>query len=179
MVRGGVGKSPHSPYPPDLAEDTAPVGDFGDVVDGEVENVDWANRHRPGFVAHRAELRRSRLTGAELAEARLTDATFLGCRLDLVGLRRASLERVVFRDCRMAECDLYEATLMDVLFERCELREATFTATRIQRVELRGCDLAGLRGVEALRGVRMPWNDILENAPLFAAALGIEVVEEQ
>jgi hypothetical protein len=47
----------------------------------------------------------------------------------------------------------------------------------MRRVELRGCDLAGLRGVEALQGARMPWNDVLENAPLFANALGIEIVE--
>ena len=32
-------------------------------------------------------------------------------------------------------------------------------------------------GVEALRGARMPWNDVLENAPLFANALGIEIIE--
>jgi hypothetical protein len=46
-----------------------------------------------------------------------------------------------------------------------------------QRVELRGCDLTGLRGAEALRGVRMPWNDVLENAPLFASVVGIEIVD--
>ena len=94
-----------------------------------------------------------------------------------MGLRLAKLERVVFRDCRMGECDFYEAKLKDVLFERCELREATFTNMRIQRVELRGCDLAGLNGVEALRTARMPWTDILENAALFATAVGIEIVD--
>jgi uncharacterized protein YjbI with pentapeptide repeats len=172
-----LGKPPQSPYPPDLAEGATPVEDFGDLTDAEVENVDWANRRAPGLVAHRVELRHTRLTGAELAEARLTDVTFLDCRLDLVGFRIASLERVVFRDCRMAECDFYEASLEDVLFDGCELHEATFTSAKIKRVELRRCDLAGLRGVEALRGARLPWNDVLENAPLFATALGIEIIE--
>jgi hypothetical protein len=79
------------------------------------------------MVARRVELRRCRLTGAELAEAVLSDVTFVECRLDLVGLRIAKLERVVFRDCRMAECDFYEASLTDVLFEHCELREGTPT----------------------------------------------------
>ena len=46
-----------------------------------------------------------------------------------------------------------------------------------ERVELRGCDLAGVRGAEALRGARMTWNDVIENAALFATALGIEVVD--
>jgi len=89
----------------------------------------------------------------------------------------ATLERVVFRDCRMAECDFYESSLTDVLFERCELREATFSGARMKRVEIRGCDLAGLQGVEALRGARLRWSDVLEIAPLLATALGLEIVD--
>lgn len=151
--------------------------ELGDLVDAVASDLDWANRQARGFVARRVELRRCRLTGTELTEATLSDVTFAGCRLDLAGLRMAKLERVVFRDCRMAECDLFEASLTDVLFERCELREATLSGARLRRVELRGCHLAGLRGVEALRGARMPWNDVLENAPLFATALGLEIVD--
>jgi uncharacterized protein YjbI with pentapeptide repeats len=77
----------------------------------------------------------------------------------------------------MDECDFYEASFTDVLFEQCGLQQATFTGVQVKRVELRGCDLGGLRGVEALRGARMPWNDVLECAPLFAAALGLEIVD--
>lgn len=172
-----VGKSPISPYPPDLPDDPPPVVDFGDLADAVAADLDWANEQLRGLSLRRVELRLCRLTGSELAEASLDDVTFADCRLDLVGLRRAKLERVVFRDCRMEECDLYEATLIDVLFERCELRRATLTKARLKRVELRGCDLAGLEGVEALRGARLPWNDVLENGPLFAAALGIEIVD--
>jgi uncharacterized protein YjbI with pentapeptide repeats len=83
----------------------------------------------------------------------------------------------VFSDCRLEELDLYGAQLQDVLFERCVLREATISNVKAKRVELRGCDLTGLRGAEALRGIRMPWNDVLENAPLFAGAVGIEIVD--
>ena len=173
-----MGKPPHSPYPPDLDDDPAlPGGEFGDLVDTVVENVDWANHRSPRWQARRVQLRRCRLTGAELGEAALSDVTFEECRLDLVGLRLAKLERVVFRDCRMGECDFYEASLKDILFERCELRQANFTSVKIQRVELRGCGLAGLGGVEALRTVRMPWDDVLENAALFASALGLEIVD--
>jgi uncharacterized protein YjbI with pentapeptide repeats len=173
-----VGKPPVLPYPPDTADDPEPVADLVDLADAVASDRDWANVRARGLVLRRVELRRCRLTGAELAEASLSDATFVECRLDLVGLRIAKLERVVFRDCRMSECDLYESALTDVLFERCELQEATFTGARLERVEIRGCDLSGLRGAEALRGVRLPWNDVLENAPLFAAALGVEVIDE-
>ena len=67
--------------------------------------------------------------------------------------------------------------LKDVLLERCDLREATLTGMKAERVELRACALAGARGADALRGARMPWNDVIENAALFATALGIEIVD--
>lgn len=172
-----MGKPPVSPYPPDVAADTAPAVELGDLVDAVATDRDWANRQAPGIVLRRVELRGCRLTGAELAEAKLSDVSFVDCRLDLVGLRLAQLERVVFRDCRMTECDLYGASLTDVLVDRCELREATFSGARLERVELRECDLAALRGAEALKGVRMPWNDVLANAPLFATTLGVEIVD--
>lgn len=172
-----LGKPPNSPYPPDPVEDVAPIHELEELVDVVVSDRDWANRQARGLVARRVELHRCRLTGAELAEAMLTDVTFTECRLELAGLRMAKLDRVVFRDCRMAECDFYAASLTDVLFVHCELREAIVSGIKPKRVELRRCDLAGLTGVEALRGVRMPWNDVLENGPLFAAALGLEIID--
>jgi uncharacterized protein YjbI with pentapeptide repeats len=174
-----MSKPLQAPYPPDLvdAEPAEEIG-FGELVDVIAKDLDWANRRSLRFSALRVELRRCRLTGADLAEAVLRDVTFDECRLDLVGLRHAKLERVVFRDCRMSECDLYGASLKNVLFERCELREATLSTATLERVELRGCDLTGVRGAEALQGARMPWNDVLQNAPLFAAVVGIEVVDD-
>ena len=170
-------RPPHSPYPPDPADDPSPEVTFDELVDVVATDRDWAGVRAMRFSAQRAELRRCRLTGAELAEAVLRDVTFDECRLDLVGLRHAKLERVVFRDCLMGECDLYGASLTDVLFERCELRDATLSSAKLQHVELRGCDLSRLRGAEALRGARMPWSDVLENASLFATVLGVEIVD--
>jgi uncharacterized protein YjbI with pentapeptide repeats len=173
-----MSKPPAAPYPPDLAqEEPADTGQFGDLVDAVVTDADWANERAQRWSALRAELRRCRLTGIELGEATITDVTFDDCRIDLAGIRHARLERVVFRDCRMGECDFYGSTLKDVLFERCELREATFSTCTLERVAFRGCDLAGVRGAEALRGARMAWPDVVENAALFATALGIEITE--
>jgi hypothetical protein len=52
-ARRTLGKPPHSPYPPDLADGATPVRDFGDLVDAEVANADWANQRAAGFVARR------------------------------------------------------------------------------------------------------------------------------
>ncbi len=174
-----MSKPPAQPYPPDPDDDAPGAVTFGTLVDVVARDLDWAGERGRGLSLRRVELHRCRLTGVELAEATLEDATFDECRIDLVGFRNATLERVVFRDCRMGESDFYGAFLKDVLFERCELREATFSAARVQRVELRACDLTGIRGAEALRGARMPWNDVLQNAVLFASLAGIDIVTDE
>jgi uncharacterized protein YjbI with pentapeptide repeats len=173
-----VSQPPIEPYPPDLPDEPVAAELSDGLRDAVVEDADWANFRALRTSLRRVELQRVRLTGAELAESSIDDTLFADCRLDLAGLRNAKLERVVFRDCRLDECDFYGATLKDVLFERCTLRLATVSGISVTRVELRGCDLAGLRGVESLRGVRMPFHDSVENGPLFAAGLGIELVEE-
>jgi uncharacterized protein YjbI with pentapeptide repeats len=171
-----VSKAPVQPYPPDLPDSPEQHDLEAGLTDAIVRGADWANRRVVGVEFLRAELQTVRLTGADLAESTFRDVRFVGCRLDLAAARLSKFERVVFSDCRLEEFDLYGSQLQDVLFERCALREATFTGVTSKRVELRGCDLTALRGAEALRGMRMPWNDVLENAPLFAAVAGVEIV---
>jgi len=173
-----VSKAPLQPYPPDLpdAPEVAPELEAG-LTDAIIRDVDWANRRVARAALLRTELHTVRLTGADLAESTFRDVRFVGCRLDLAAARLSKFERVVFSDCRLEELDLYGSQLQDVLFERCVLREATFSEVTSKRVELRGCDLTALHGAEALRGMRMPWNDVLENAPLFASVAGVEIVD--
>ena len=177
--------APKSPHQPDLDPDARPPDGLDDVVDARIENADFSNRR---FLSNRRLLRSSirrvelhlcRLTGVELAEATWNDVVLNECRADFGGFRHAKLTRVVFRDCRLEEADFTGATLTDVTFDRCELRRASFANCRIERVDLSGCALAELVGVESLRGARMPWNDILANAPLFAQGLGIQVLPDE
>jgi uncharacterized protein YjbI with pentapeptide repeats len=172
-----MSKPPLEPYPPDLPDDPEEQELEAGLTDVIVRDADWANRRVTRASVLRAELHTVRLTGADLAESTFRDVRFVGCRLDLAAARLSRFERVVFTDCRLEELDLYGAQLQDVLFERCVLREATISNVKAKRVELRGCDLTGLRGAEALRGMRMPWNDVLENAPLFAGVVGLEIVD--
>jgi uncharacterized protein YjbI with pentapeptide repeats len=174
---GDVSKPPLQPYPPDLPAEPEEQDLEAGLTDVIVRDADWANRRVARASVLRTELHTVRLTGADLAESTFRDVRFVGCRLDLAAARLSTFERVVFSDCRLEELDLYGAQLRDVLFERCILREATISDVTSKRVELRGCDLTALRGAEALRGMRMPWNDVLENAPLFASVAGIEIVD--
>jgi uncharacterized protein YjbI with pentapeptide repeats len=118
------------------------------------------------------------MTGAQLIETTLIDLTFTGCRLDFAVLGLARLDRVVFRDCDLQEASLEQAQLRDVRFESCDLRRATFGQSRHQRVQLHGCRLDGLRAISDLKGVAMPFPDIVDQAQVFAAALGIAVAVE-
>ena len=83
----------------------------------------------------------------------------------------------MFADCDLRETSLAEAVLRDVRFERCDLGGVELDRVRLQRVELRGCRLEGIRSVENLRGAAMPWEDIVGNAGLFAAAAGVRATE--
>lgn len=167
-----------APYPPDPDPDAEPPESLADAVDARIEHRDFSNLRCIRSSLRRVELRLCRLTGAELAEASWTDVTVTECRLDLAGLRHSRLERVVFRDCILDEAEFAAARLQDVLFERCRLRLATFAGATADRLQLEGCDLEGFDGVDVLRGARMRWDDVVQNAPLFARALGIEIVEE-
>ena len=173
-----VSDAPISPYPPDLPDDAEPVAALCELEDAVARDADWANTSASGLVLRRAQLHSCRLTGAELRDSRFVDVSFDGCRLDLAGLRRVTMERVVFRDCLMQEADLTAASLKDVLFERCDLQRAVFRELQPTRVELRRCTLDGIEGAESLRGIRMTWRDVVEHGHVFAAALGIEIVDE-
>ena len=70
------------------------------------------------------------------------------------------------------------ASFKDVLFERCGLQRASFASSRNERLRFERCDLTGAVGVEALRGASMRFDDVLQNAPVLAQALGIEIVAE-
>jgi uncharacterized protein YjbI with pentapeptide repeats len=174
-----VSNEPRAPYPPDSDEEAPPPESLDDVVDARLADRDFSNARTLRSSLRRVELHLCRLTGIELAESTWSDVVLTECRADLAGFRHAKLERVVFRDCRLEEADFGGARLTDVVFERCTLRRASFAAARAERLQLAGCDLSELVGVEALRGARMPWNDVLQNAPLFAQALGIRVLDDE
>jgi uncharacterized protein YjbI with pentapeptide repeats len=160
----------------ELADHTLSEGRLTDLrfVRGSLANADLTCCD-----VRRVELSGCRATGSTFAEASIADVVFAECRLDLASFRFATLERVVFRDCRLEEADFYRARLSSVLFERSPLTGATYSEASIDRVELRGCDIADLKGAERLRGARMPWVDIVASAGTFAATLGIVPSDEE
>ena len=174
------------PQPPRPADDARPGALYLSgaergglqLADLALRRDDLANLTAPEIVLRRVELTGVRLTGAAWTRGRITDALFRDCRIDLATFAGTTFERVSFEDCLLAQADFREALLRDVRFDRCDLSEADFAGVRVDRCELRGCTLDGLAGVERLRGAAMPWADVVGNAALLAAALGIRVLED-
>lgn len=188
----------HAPDPPDLPSEPEPADLSADAIEEAVlEGESLAGQHRRGLrfidclvrdcdlanldaragTWRRVELNGGRLTGCDLSEAELADVTVQGCRAELLSLGASRLDRVHFLDCELRQAFLQQASLRAVVFERCDLSEADLSGTRFAEVELRGCRLDGATGLRDLRGVAMPWQDIVGNAGIFAAACGVEVLE--
>jgi uncharacterized protein YjbI with pentapeptide repeats len=142
------------------------------LVDCTATALDFANAELPGLELTCSSLRDSRLVGAALGGV-FRDVVLSDCLLDLASLRMCKLSRCEFRGCSLAEAGLYAAELESVLFEGCDFTAADFSGATFATSELLGCELQGIRGIEALRGARIPLADLLPITPLLADALGI------
>jgi uncharacterized protein YjbI with pentapeptide repeats len=120
----------------------------------------------------------ARLTGVQWTRGTIADASFRDCRIDLATFAGTTFERVRFEDCLLAQADFRDALFRSVRLDGCDLTEADLGGVRIDRCEVAGCTLDGLAGVERLRGAAMPWADVVGNAALLAAALGIRVLDD-
>jgi uncharacterized protein YjbI with pentapeptide repeats len=149
------------------------------LSDVELESCNLANADVRGGSAWRARIARSRLTGVTWNEGLIRDTVLSDCRVDLSSFGATRLDQVVFERCLLMQADFQEANLRAVRFVDCDLTEADFADTRFDRCELRGCTIDGIRGAERLRGVAMPWEDIVAAVGTFAAAVGVTVLDDR
>jgi uncharacterized protein YjbI with pentapeptide repeats len=149
-----------------------------ELTDVVLDASDLANLRAPRSGWRRVAARHCRMTGLTLTAGRWRDVVVRDCRIDLASFAGARLERVSFEDCVLRGADFLEAELDAVRFSGCDLSEADLRGARLRRCELRDNRLEQLRGVEALRGAALRWSDIVGGAPLWAQALGIEVLDE-
>ncbi|MFF3559931.1 pentapeptide repeat-containing protein [Streptomyces sp. NPDC002574] len=144
-------------------------------------------------------LQGDRFVGTSFAETNWTDVTADSCVFAGVEAFGAVLRRVVFRRCKFDSVNLRSGSLHEVVFEDCVLRdvdlggarlkEVSFPGTQLERLrighaELRATDLRGTTvldiadGHEYLRGAVIGSAQLLDLAPALAAALGIEVRDD-
>lgn len=138
----------------------------------DLSNVDG----REGWL-RRVEIHESRLTGFGLAGGTVQDLRVIDSSLALGTLAFAKLKDVIFERVDLTEACLLEAQLKRVAFIDCRLAGTDFRAAKLNGCTIRGTSLEGVVGVESLRGLSMPWVDVLESAGALAAALGINIAQ--
>ena len=150
-----------------------------ELTDAVLRNCNVANLTAVKASFSRCAFAGCRMTGLAVPDSGLEDVRFTDCLVDLAAFGFSRLRRVIFDGCVLRDADFTDARFESVRFHRCELQGATFTGARFAKSEMRGCTLDGLRGIEGLKGVAMDWSDVVGLAGAFAAALGIEVIDEE
>jgi uncharacterized protein YjbI with pentapeptide repeats len=137
----------------------------------------WVNVRSEKVRIRRVEFAGVRMTGAALSSALLEDVSFTDCRIDLGSFALARLTRVRFLRCRLDEVDFSGAGLQSVAFTDCVLVKSLWADATLTRCEMRGSDISGAGNPEFLRGIRMPWPDVMASAGVWAAAAGVKIVD--
>jgi uncharacterized protein YjbI with pentapeptide repeats len=155
--------------------DGAPGLELIDVVmrDCGLSNVDARES-----VIRRVEVHRSQLVGFGLNKGDARDLRVLDSSLELASFASAQLNGVVFERVNLTDVSFMAARLESVEFIDCQLTGADFRGAKIKGCAIRGSSLDHVLGIESLRGLRMPWGDLLASASALAAALGIAVEAE-
>lgn len=138
--------------------------------DCDLSNVDG----REGSL-NRVEVHRSRLVGFGVAGGSARDVVIVDSSLALASFAFAKLRNVVFERVKLTDASFMEAHLERVVFIDCELGGSDFRGVKLKDCAIRGTPLDGILGVESMRGLAMPWPDLLASAAALAAGLGIDV----
>jgi uncharacterized protein YjbI with pentapeptide repeats len=146
--------------------------------DCELARCNLANAVVRNGSMRRVVVEGGRLTGFTWTAGEIRDALFRDCRADMASFEGSKFDRVLFEACDLREADLRQARFESVAFRGCDLTDADIGNARFAGCEMSGCTLEGLRGVDRLRGVAMPWADIVAAAGTFAAELGVRLLDD-
>jgi len=160
----------------DLSSSVLDNGRFTDLV---LTQCNLSNLRSRASNLTRVGFQGCRLTGMSLTDSVLHDVTFRDCRVDLSSFALSRLKRVRFEGCHLVGISLMEASCEAVRFEGCEMTNCDLRGASLAGCEFSGTDLAGVEGIEGLRGARFEWGDIIQMAGVWAAALGIELIASE
>jgi uncharacterized protein YjbI with pentapeptide repeats len=146
--------------------------------DARLVSCDLSNVHARRGELRRVEIADSRLVGFTVSEGRLDDLRVAGGTMMLASFAHSALSRVAFERVNLREASFLETRLTSVSFDGCDLTGADFRGARLKDCTIRGSSLNAVLGVDSLRGLTMPWADLVGSVDALAAALGIHVEPE-
>ncbi len=148
------------------------------LSDARLAGCDLSNlRVRRGAI-RRVELTDSRLVGFSLNEGAVDDLRAVGGTMMLSSFAHSVLRSVAFEKVNLREASFIDARLESVSFDGCDLTGADFRGARLKKCTIRGASLDAVVGVESMRGLAMPWSDLVGSVAALASALGIAVEDE-
>jgi uncharacterized protein YjbI with pentapeptide repeats len=145
------------------------------LVDVVMRNCNLSNVDAREGLLTRVAMHGSQLVGFGFTRGEIRDLHVTDSSLQLASFSSAKLHNVVFERVNLAEASFMEARLEAVAFVDCRLDGTDFRRATLSGCAIRGASLDGVLGVESLRGVRMPWADVVGSAGALATALGIVV----
>ena len=154
---------------------SAPKPAAFELRDVRLRGCDLSNAQAVSASVWRVEVVSSRLLGFHAAEADIRELRITDSSLALATFAFAQLRHVSFERVDLSEATFMNARLDGVEFVDCRLSGADFRNVRLAACAIRGTSLDGVLGVDSLRGLRMPWADVIDSVAALSAALGIEV----
>ena len=116
-----------------------------------------------------------RMSGAVLAGATLQEVELVDCVADSADFRMAHVRRSTARRTTLREADFYGCGLVDVRLATCDLTGASFQTARVDRLDLRGSTVDGLRGVDSLGGARITTDQVGTLGASLIGSLGFHI----
>lgn len=119
-----------------------------------LEKVDFTAARLTGLTLERVHFVNCKLTWANLAESRLSDVLFEGCRLDGASLDDVNTTGPTgFVGCVLVNTNLRDCALPYAAMQGCRLRQMSFESCDLRGADLRGNQLSEVSGMSSLRGV--------------------------
>ena len=99
-----------------------------------------------GRIFEQCTFTRCDLSKSDFAKSRFIDCTFIGCDLSMIKLRGASLQHVVFKECKLLGVDFSVCSemLFSPWFEQCILDHSVFAGRRMAKTHFNRCSLKGV-----------------------------------
>ncbi|MFE3579135.1 pentapeptide repeat-containing protein [Streptomyces vinaceus] len=145
----------------------------------EVSGSDLGSaRWRDGKLT-RVHIKDSKLMGAALDGLVLDDVLFEKCRFDYATFEKVrATGPVVFSECTLTEAVFSDCDLSGAVFADCTLKLTEFGAGRYRATDLRGNDLASVRGISNLAKIRIDPGQQIQLAEAIVSELDITIGDD-
>ncbi|WP_159056592.1 pentapeptide repeat-containing protein [Streptomyces yokosukanensis] len=144
----------------------------------EFTGCDLSSLHWSDSKITRVVFRDCKLMGATLEDITLDEVLFENCKLDYSTLRLRATGPVIFSQCSLRETTFHTADLRTAAFDDCDLRLAEFNGGTYRGMDLRGNNLAQLRGIASLKQVTIDRAQTLQLAEALAAEWDVTYGED-